>query len=442
MTLGNEHTELSERELDILRLVATGASNKEIAQQLFISTNTVKVHLRNIFAKIGVVSRTEAALYALRMGIVEQVSQGEVAELLQDVEGMAAGGEPLTAKPGWLDHRPNRFLLLGVALLVVALLAVFLSQVFTPGGVEVSGMPLPTSAPRWQPMAEMPTPRSGLALAAYDNIILAIGGESSQGVLGTVEVFNPEANQWSGLADKPLPVTDVSAAVLGGLIYIPGGRLASGAMTSIVEVYDPRKEQWESRAPLPLSLSAYALSAYEGRLYLFGGWDGENYLDSVYRYDPGQDVWETMTPMPTARAYCGAVLAASKIYVIGGFNGQQALDVNEIYFPDRDQAGDQPWIVGAAMPSRRYGMGVSSVADLIQVIGGQGEADTTVSYQYSPPGDNWIMIESPATLGWSNMAVVHSGTQLFAIGGRLGETPTGISMKYQAIYTVLMPLVR
>jgi NarL family two-component system response regulator LiaR len=59
---------LSEREMEVLKLAATGISNKEIAQQLFLSPRTVQVHLGNVFNKLGVASRTEAILYGLKRG--------------------------------------------------------------------------------------------------------------------------------------------------------------------------------------------------------------------------------------------------------------------------------------------------------------------------------------------------------------------------------------
>jgi NarL family two-component system response regulator LiaR len=59
---------LSERELDVLKLAAKGISNKDIAEQLFLSPRTVQVHLGHIFTKLGVASRTEAVLYGLRRG--------------------------------------------------------------------------------------------------------------------------------------------------------------------------------------------------------------------------------------------------------------------------------------------------------------------------------------------------------------------------------------
>ena len=62
---------LTERETDVLRLVATGLSNKEIAQQLIIGEKTVKTHVSNILAKLNIRSRTQAALYAARIGLVE-----------------------------------------------------------------------------------------------------------------------------------------------------------------------------------------------------------------------------------------------------------------------------------------------------------------------------------------------------------------------------------
>jgi NarL family two-component system response regulator LiaR len=61
---------LTERETEVLRLLAQGQANKEIAQHLRIGEETVKTHVRHILAKLGVQSRTQAVLYALRMGLV------------------------------------------------------------------------------------------------------------------------------------------------------------------------------------------------------------------------------------------------------------------------------------------------------------------------------------------------------------------------------------
>jgi DNA-binding NarL/FixJ family response regulator len=61
---------LTERELRVLRLVASGASNPEIAETLSISVNTVKSHLKNILEKLQLENRTQAATYALQHGLV------------------------------------------------------------------------------------------------------------------------------------------------------------------------------------------------------------------------------------------------------------------------------------------------------------------------------------------------------------------------------------
>lgn len=61
---------LTDREMEVLHLLAQGQSNREIAQNLIIGEKTVKTHVSNILAKLGVPSRTQAALYAVRIGMV------------------------------------------------------------------------------------------------------------------------------------------------------------------------------------------------------------------------------------------------------------------------------------------------------------------------------------------------------------------------------------
>lgn len=65
------HDALTDRELEILQLIASGKSNQEIADALFITVKTVKSHLTNIFGKLEVEDRTQAAIYAHRNGLMD-----------------------------------------------------------------------------------------------------------------------------------------------------------------------------------------------------------------------------------------------------------------------------------------------------------------------------------------------------------------------------------
>jgi two-component system, NarL family, response regulator LiaR len=68
---------LTERETEVLKLIARGKANKQIARELFVAMSTVKTHVNNLYRKLDVSSRTQAALYAAHIGLV---STGEISE--------------------------------------------------------------------------------------------------------------------------------------------------------------------------------------------------------------------------------------------------------------------------------------------------------------------------------------------------------------------------
>lgn len=65
------HAELTDREMEVLRLLAQGKSNQDIADELIIGIKTVKFHVTNLLAKLGVEDRTQAAIYAYKNGLAE-----------------------------------------------------------------------------------------------------------------------------------------------------------------------------------------------------------------------------------------------------------------------------------------------------------------------------------------------------------------------------------
>lgn len=425
-----ENKGLSDREREILHLLATGASNKEISQKLFISENTTKVHLRNIFAKIGVSSRTEATLYAIREGLVR---------VDRSVPAIAPEPIPEIAVP---QTRPRRIWLYALAAPLVVLLVVGASLTISlrqPPTIA-SASPAPAVSNRWKPRAPLPSPRSNFGASAYENKIYVIGGESEGNVIDATLRYDPEADSWQTLAPKPTAVADVSVAVVGGRIYVPGGRLASGQVTKSLEAYEPRQDRWESRAAMPIALGAYSLAAFEGRIYLFGGWDGERYVASTFEYDPNTDSWRQRAFMPTARGYAGTAIVGGRILVIGGCDDKQPLSVNEQYSPDRDIGDQNPWTLRQSLPSPRCAMGVASVADFVYVVGGRGVSNTIPPPLQYLPQDKWQELDSPASRIGSNIGLVPVQTSIYAIGGKVDQTGTGQNLSFQAIYTIILPI--
>lgn len=68
----NPFTELTPREMDVLKLIAQGLSNRDIAEQLVLSEHTVKGHVSNILSKLQLADRTQAAVYAWQKGVVRR----------------------------------------------------------------------------------------------------------------------------------------------------------------------------------------------------------------------------------------------------------------------------------------------------------------------------------------------------------------------------------
>jgi DNA-binding NarL/FixJ family response regulator len=64
-----QRSRLTDRELEVIRLIANGKSNREIALVLVLSTRTVERHIENLYAKIGVDGRADATAYAIRLGL-------------------------------------------------------------------------------------------------------------------------------------------------------------------------------------------------------------------------------------------------------------------------------------------------------------------------------------------------------------------------------------
>lgn len=446
----NETVQLSERELEILKMVATGASNQQIARQLVISINTVKVHLRNVFEKLGVQSRTEATTYAIQRGwvIISDNGAEPVEAVLPSRKSFLLTNKPRPPLTYWQQLYLGGAVVLSLALLVIPLLPkqnpvekpilpVIFVQPSTPAPPSLSNI----TTHRWVSQQLMPTKRAGLGLVAFEGQIYAIGGvKDTNQATRQVDIFDPIANSWSEGSNKPAATAHIVAATQGDKIYVPGGCNQDGRAVNTLDIYLPKEDEWHKGAALPAARCGYGLVVFQDQLYLFGGWDGQKFVDTVLAYSIKKDKWEVRpSTLPKAMGYMGAAVLNETIYVVGGYNGETEFNETYIFDPATNK-----WQQKASMLEKRGGLGLVGVANSLYAIGGGWDQAVASSEKYDPASDTWSAFETPFTGSWRNLGLTVLDTKLYAVGGWNGTEGKFMDsvVSYQFLFELFLPVSR
>ena len=456
MTIAEDLGSLSERELEVLKLVATGATNQQIARDLVISPNTVKVHLRNIFEKLGVQSRTEATMEAVRRGWV--TVPGDVFAPVPVVSAGDVEPElPPIPLPELMPHAPVRRpvarwqYVVGLLALLVAVLGTVAPSwrrtgseassltAFSDLGRPQSTAPERVATQRWSAGAPLPQQRSRLALASDGTRLYAIGGETPDGVTGNLTVYDPNTNGWLPLTDKPMPVANIAASFLDGRIYVPGGSTPDGGMSDVLEIYDPATGRWETGPTLPRPLTAYAAVAWNGKLYLFGGWSEKSLRAETLIFDPSSQTWSEGPPLPGPRAFAGATVLMNVFYVVGGQDGRSNLTDVLAYDPRSTETGTRAWTEKAPLKQPRAGLAVVGVGAQVFALGGGWDGSEAYNEQYDTRLDAWSRLGAPVPGEWRNLAAAPLNNKIYAVGGWSGAY-LDVHEQYVALILQLIPL--
>jgi DNA-binding CsgD family transcriptional regulator/N-acetylneuraminic acid mutarotase len=436
----NKKSILSKREVEILQAVAKGLSNQEIANELVISVNTVRVHLRNIFEKLQVQSRTEATMWAIQQGVI--------ATETPETENDSDTDHPLVSRaPILIPHLSAWQRLYFVMAIIVAAFVLItpvvksmlkqpLSDPIAPP--KTNSISTQESAGGWSTMAKMPAARTHLALAVYQDELYIIGGYQANGITGVVDIFNPKMLTWREAADKPTPVANIQGVVIGDYIYVAGGCTNTTEVTNVLEILNPIENVWRVGAPLPEPLCAYAATAYDEKLYLIGGWNGSAYVDMVYVYDPSLDQWQLMGQhYPLKVGFAAAATLDDKIYVAGGYDGdEEYADVN-IFSPATDE-----WVNGVSLKQPRGGLALVAVGRNLYAMGGGLTTFLTTNEQLLLDQAEWREWEVPFYDEWRNFGAAVIEPNIFSVGGWNGEYLDSIIYHRTTPFKLFLPVVQ
>jgi DNA-binding CsgD family transcriptional regulator len=407
----NALTPLSERELELLRLVATGASNKEIADKLFISVNTVKVHLRNIYGKIGATSRTEATLWAIQAG--HQSTLGPTAPAISAVVAVV----PPPA--------------LAVVVSPSSPVAPVAAEVETSSPVAVA----PVDA-----QAETPSPAAVVPIAAEAmSCPLTLKSPYRRSLTRSCRA-TPSDEEVPVVVPLALPVAAVAPAkhpqrrqwivfglVLGALLVAGVWWLRPGLFViqpAAVTTIESAQRRWETLASLPKAGGYWASIGYADQIYVLGGSNVEPQADFA-RYDSQNNTWATLPDKPTAVTAVRLAVVGGKVFVPGGNTASGTpTDVVEVF-----DIAKGTWGRGPTLPLPLSDYALAAFEGTLYLFGGwDGQEYLNSTYSLAPGAQRWQKEQPMPTVRRGAVAVV-SAEAIWVLGG---ENQAGYSQAAEA----------
>lgn len=457
---------LSEREMDVARLLATGVSNIEIARDLDISTHTVKVHLRNIYEKLQVNSRTEASMMLLQRGWLT-IPGGELSgDAVDNVADAVPVPEPLPLSDVAATPTTWQRIYLLCGLIVTAVLF------FTPGlfsrprpglnllsdrGRPGLGQPQIVNDSSWAERTPLFEPRSRLAVAQLGDKVFALGGESPGGhTEATSYIYDLRVNEWSVAEPLPQPIANAAAAAINERIFLAGGSYyaddSSAVPTisatlwswaeSVQEGQANQQSRWRDHGSLPAPLAGAGLVAVGNELYLIGGWDGEKMHSELWRARPTTDAstpvtWDLVNHMELARAFFGVVLFQDKIYIVGGHDGQQPLSRADAFDPVSGT-----WTPLPPLVTPRSGLALTTDDRSVFAFGGGWDYSVSNHERFDPTTKLWSNFPSPVLGEWRHMIAYRQDNNLYLIGG-WSDDYLDVHLMYKSLSNHLhLPLIQ
>jgi Kelch motif/Galactose oxidase, central domain len=260
----------------------------------------------------------------------------------------------------------------------------------------------------WRTLTPAPSQRTEVTAAAVGGDVYLIGGYRGDGAtVPTVQVYDTRRNRWRAGPDLPVAVNHAMAASVGGAIEVFGGYLASGGPSAAAFRLDGGR--WRRLADLPAGRAAGTAVATGGKVYLAGGIGPDGLARTMLVFDAAANRWLVAPGPPTPREHLGGAAADGKVYTVGGrARGRGDLDAAEVFDPATAR-----WSALAPLPTRRGGLGATATANgFVVAVGGEPSSERTTTFAEAEALD-------PRTGAWRSLPPMPSprhGLGVAAIG--------------------------